>query len=87
MENFDKFLKLRDDLYISMAEAAATRIASESLEDSHYIVAALLAAHIACCNTIIKSTPEGFKERWADEFISGVNQVIKSGTKTINTLH
>jgi hypothetical protein len=87
MENFDKFLKLRDDLYVSMAEAATTRIASESLEDSHYIVAALLAAHIACCNTIINSTPEGFKERWAEEFISGVNQVIKNGKKATNTLH
>ena len=87
MENFDKVLKIRDDLYQSMTEAAATRVASESLEDSHYIVAALLAAHIACCSSIINSGPKDFRNRWAEEFINGVKQVMNRNEKNTNTLH
>ena len=88
---FKHFLKLRDDLFVAMTEAAAKRVASESLKDQHYIVAALLAAHVACCDTIIQCAPDEFKERWIEEFIEGAKKTLLrnniGGNETPNTLH
>jgi hypothetical protein len=87
-QDFKHFLKLRDDLYVAMSEAIAERVASETLEDGHYIVAAILAALVACTTTTINCTDPSFKERWTAEFIEGLKKtLLKSSSATDENTH
>lgn len=84
--DFENFLNLRDSVFVSMMEAAEKEVASSSITDSASIVAALLAAHIACCKKIISLVPNEFKDKWSVEFINGAKQVLSS-KNDIDTLH
>lgn len=84
--DFEEFLTLRDSVYESMMEAAQKEVASSSITDTASIVAALLAAHIACCKKIISLVPVEFKKTWSTEFINGAKQAL-SNKDDLNTLH
>jgi len=90
-QNFEHFLKLRDDLYTSITEVIAERVASETLENGPHIIGAILAALVACTTSTINCTDPSFKERWTIEFIEGLKQTLlknNSATdKNTYTLH
>jgi len=87
-KNFKEFIEFRDTLFLRMMEAAQDEVASSLIEDDSHIIAALLAAHIACVNfTIDQLSPEA-RSRWALEFIKGAQKtLITSREKYVNSLH
>lgn len=79
-----EFVELRDSLYVAMTEAAQEEVASSSI-DADYIVAALLAAHVACCHTVLEMVPSQFRERWLQELLKGLTKT--GGQKSAYTMH
>lgn len=85
--DYKEFVSLRDDLFLGMTEAAQELVASSSIDDTSQIIAALLAAHIACCQHIFSQIPDEVKEKWYQEFIAGIQKILLKNGRSLNTLH
>lgn len=82
--DLEDFILLRDNLFYGMMEAAQEQVASSSIEDGSYISAALLAAHVACCQSIVSQLPQNLRKKWITEFINSAHKALSKYDKSLH---